>query len=144
MASSQQFDRNRLFGYLADPETRGAFFEHVADDVQWKVMGTHPLAGTYTSKDDFLAKTFGRLDPLMRNEVRLAIVGVHLAADFAIAELRATCTAIDGKPYDNTYCWVCRFDGESIVEVRAYLDSALVSDLIARTERALQGGPTSG
>ena len=24
-----------------------AFFEHVADDVDWTVMGTHPLAGHY-------------------------------------------------------------------------------------------------
>ncbi len=24
-----------------------AFFEHVADDVDWTVMGTHPLSGHY-------------------------------------------------------------------------------------------------
>ena len=24
-----------------------SFFEHVADDVDWTVMGTHPLAGAY-------------------------------------------------------------------------------------------------
>ena len=28
----------------------GAFFERVADDVDWIVMGTHPLAGHYRSK----------------------------------------------------------------------------------------------
>jgi hypothetical protein len=27
-----------------------AFFEHVVDDVDWTVMGTHPLAGHYLSK----------------------------------------------------------------------------------------------
>ena len=32
--------------------------------------------------------------------------------------------------FDNRYCWVMRFDGETIVEVRAYLDSALVQKLI--------------
>ena len=32
-----------------------AFFEHVADDVNWTVMGSHPLAGTYYTKADFLA-----------------------------------------------------------------------------------------
>lgn len=25
-----------------------AFFEHVADDVDWTMMGTHPLAGHYS------------------------------------------------------------------------------------------------
>ena len=32
-------------------------------------------------------------------------------------------------PFHNRYCWVVRFDGEIIVEVRAYLDSALVAEL---------------
>ncbi|SLM49870.1 conserved protein of unknown function [Nitrospira japonica] len=32
--------------------------------------------------------------------------------------------------FDNRYCWVMRFEGAVIVEVRAYLDSALVQRLI--------------
>ena len=31
------------------------FFEHVADNVDWTVEGTHPLAGHYGSKSDFRA-----------------------------------------------------------------------------------------
>jgi hypothetical protein len=38
-----------------------AFFDHVAEDVDWTVMGTHPLAGHYTSKADFVAGTFAKL-----------------------------------------------------------------------------------
>ena len=34
------------------------FFDHVLDDVDWIVEGTHPLAGHYHSKADFLAHTF--------------------------------------------------------------------------------------
>ena len=36
-------------------ETGGGreFFAHVADDVDWIVEGTHPLAGHYHSKADF-------------------------------------------------------------------------------------------
>jgi ketosteroid isomerase-like protein len=34
------------------------FFTHVADDVDWIVEGTHPLAGHYHSKADFLEHTF--------------------------------------------------------------------------------------
>ena len=32
-----------------------SFFEHVDDKVDWIVEGTHPLAGHYKSKSDFLA-----------------------------------------------------------------------------------------
>jgi uncharacterized protein len=35
----------------------GAFFAHVADDVDWTVMGTHPLAGHYQSRAAY-ASTF--------------------------------------------------------------------------------------
>ena len=45
-----------LFANLEDGKS-SAFFEHVADDVNWTVMGTHPLAGTYHTKADFLART---------------------------------------------------------------------------------------
>src|SRR5258705_7302425 len=31
--------------------------------------------------------------------------------------------------FDNRYCWVCRFAGGEIAQVRAYLDSALVARL---------------
>jgi ketosteroid isomerase-like protein len=39
-----------------------AFFEYVADDVDWIVMDTHALAGHYRSKKDFIAGTFAKLD----------------------------------------------------------------------------------
>jgi uncharacterized protein len=48
----------------------------------------------------------------------------------AVVELRSHAIAKNGMRFDNRYCWVTRFDGETIVEVRAYLDSALVQKLI--------------
>ncbi len=99
-------DREQLFGLLARPETTSAFFERVAEDVDWTVEGTHPLAGRYTSKQVFVESTFGRLGRLMRD-------GTHLEG--------------------------CRFDaaepGATIVEVRAYLDSAMVAWTVQRNEQ---------
>src|SRR5271169_2241068 len=42
-----------------------AFFEQVADDVDWTVMGTHPLAGHYPSKKAFIAGTFAKLGQVL-------------------------------------------------------------------------------
>ena len=42
-----------------------AFFAHVADDVDWTVMGTHPLAGHYLRKADFIAVTFAKLGQVL-------------------------------------------------------------------------------
>jgi len=44
----------------------GAFFERVADDVDWTVMGTHPLAGRYHSKKAFIEGTFAKLGKVLR------------------------------------------------------------------------------
>jgi hypothetical protein len=111
-----------------------AFFAHVADDVRWTVMGTHPLAGEYRSKSDFRARTFARLAPLLREALRLQVTSVLAAGDWASVELHGDAPAKNGMPFDNRYCWVCRFERGSIVEVRAYLDSALVQRLVDENE----------
>lgn len=112
------------------------FFESVRDDVDWIVMGTHPLAGEYHSKDDFRHATFTRLNTVLKDGVVLQVVGVHVDGNVAIVELRALSTANNGKPFDNTYCWICTFDeNDMISKVRAYVDSALVAQVIEENEQ---------
>jgi uncharacterized protein len=61
----------------------------------------------------------------------------HLFADgeTTIAELLSTSTTIEGAAFANTQCWVFRFDGDTIVNVRAYLDSTMVAYAILRNEQ---------
>ena len=113
-----------------------AFFNHVAQDVKWTVMGTHPLAGTYHTKENFLAHTFARLDKLLKEGVVLRVTNLLVDGDTAAVELESLSTALNGKPFDNRYCWIARFSNGTILEVRAYLDSALVKQLIDENERA--------
>ena len=124
---------DELFGYLRTGKS-GLFFARVADDVEWKVMGTHPLAGSYHGKADFLAHTFQRLDKVLQEGVVLKVNGVLVSGDTAIVEMESLSTAKNGRPFNNTYCWIARFEGDMIVEVRAYLDSALVQRLIDENE----------
>jgi ketosteroid isomerase-like protein len=107
----------------------GEFFTHVADDVDWIVEGTHPLAGHYHSKADFLAHTFEKLAKVLPQGTQLHVENVLASGDWAVVELHSLATAKNGLRFDNRYCWLCRFRGDKIVEVRAYLDSALVARL---------------
>jgi len=117
-----------LFAHLAQGD--GAeFFAHVADDVDWTVMGTHPLAGRYRTKADFLAGTFNKLALVLPQGTQLSVENVLLDGDGAIVELRSHATAKNGMRFDNHYCWLCRFAGQTIVEVRAYLDSWMVAEV---------------
>jgi len=107
----------------------GAFFAHVAEGVDWTVMGTHPLAGHYRSKPDFVAGTFAKLGRVLPQGAQLHVEQVIASGDEAVVELRSLATARNGMRFDNRYCWVVAFEGEIIVRVRAYLDSAMVARL---------------
>ena len=73
--------------------------------------------------------------------LREALEPRHLFLDGAtvVVELQAMSTTLDGAAYGYILCWVCRFDsaepGAVIVEVRAYLDSAMVAWTIMRNEQ---------
>jgi hypothetical protein len=119
---------NDIFKKLETGDGRG-FFKHVADDVDWIVEGTHPLAGHYRGKAAFLSHTFDKLAKVLPQGAQLHVEHVLVSGDWAVVELHSLATAKNGLRFDNRYCWVCRFSGGKIVEVRAYLDSALVARL---------------
>ena len=106
-----------------------AFFEHVADNVDWIVEGTHPLAGHYLSKSAFIEGTFAKLSQVLPNGAQLHVEDLLVKDDEAVVELHSLATAKNGLRFDNRYCWVVYFRDGVIVRVRAYLDSAMVARL---------------
>ena len=105
------------------------FFDHVAENVDWIVEGTHPLAGHYHSKAEFLAHTFEKLAKVLPKGAELHVEHALVSGDWAVVELHSEAIAKNGFRFDNRYCWICRFANGTIVEVRAYLDSVLVARL---------------
>jgi uncharacterized protein len=118
----------QIFLNLESGDGKG-FFDHVAEDVDWIVEGTHPLAGHYHTKADFLARTFDELAKVLPQGAQLHVEHLLISDDWAVVELHSEATAKNGLRFDNRYCWVCRFADGTIVEVRAYLDSTLVARL---------------
>ena len=64
----------------------------------------------------------------------LRVTNILVDGDSAAVEMESLSTALNGKRFDNRYCWVVYFSNGTIVEVRAYLDSALVQRLIDENE----------
>ena len=106
-----------------------AFFEHVADNVDWIVEGTHPLAGHYLSKKAFIEGTFTKLSQVLPKGAQLHVEDLLVKDNEAVVELHSLATAKNGLRFDNRYCWVVYFRDGVIVRVRAYLDSAMVARL---------------
>jgi uncharacterized protein len=105
------------------------FFEHVDENVDWTVEGTHPLAGRYQSKSEFIAGTFDKLGKVLLEGAQLHVEHMLVKDDHAVVELHSLATAKNGWRFDNRYCWVCHFNGQTIDRVRAYLDSVMVARL---------------
>jgi len=59
------------------------FFTHVADNVDWTVEGTHPLAGHYHRKADFLANTFEKLGKVLPQGTQLEVEHALVSGDWA-------------------------------------------------------------
>ena len=74
----------------------------------------------------FRAHTFDKLNRVLPQGTQLRVEHVLVSTDWAVVELQSLAIAKNGLKFDNRYCWVCRFAAGKIMEVRAYLDSALV------------------
>jgi Ketosteroid isomerase-related protein len=129
MAVSEAYVREVFSGL--ENGAGAAFFEHVDDDVDWTVEGTHPLAGRYRSKAAFIAGTFDKLNKVLPHGAQLHIQNLLVKDDWAVVELQSLAIAKNGLRFDNRYCWVVHFDGAAIDLVRAYLDSEIVARLFA-------------
>ena len=74
-----------IFENLESGDGKG-FFDHVADNVDWIVEGTHPLAGHYHSKADFLAHTFEKLAKVLPQGAQLHTEHALVSGDWAVVE----------------------------------------------------------
>ncbi len=110
------------------------FFDKVSENVHWTVMGTHPLAGEYFSKETFINSTFRRLSKILKEGALLEVKNIFLDEKHAIVEMKSISTANNGKPFTNTYCWIVKFDSKIITEVTAYVDSAIVQQVVDENE----------
>ncbi len=48
--------------------------------------------------------------------------------------MKLVSTANNGKPFNNTYCWIVKFEDNIITEVTAYVDSAIVQQVVDENE----------
>ncbi|KAI0440610.1 hypothetical protein F4803DRAFT_552898 [Xylaria telfairii] len=115
------------------------FYSYVLDDVSWRVMGTHPLAGHYDSKEHFYNSTSIRLGKIEQPGGTTSLVRVVGGCDeeWSVEELLGNVTMLNGMPFVNQYSWSTRWDEMGkIAEVRAYVDSALVTRVITQNEPA--------
>lgn len=110
----------------------GSPFDLLSDDMRWTIIGTTSTAGTYNRpRFDALVAPFNEriAEPLKPTEWQVVGDGNTVMVHFSAQAPLKT-----GELYDNEYVWVFRFEGNQVIDVRAFLD-------LPKFERALAGEP---
>jgi ketosteroid isomerase-like protein len=91
-----------MTGSPCSPSSRIPLPSRVADDVDWTVEGTHPLAGHYHDKAQFIEATFARLAAeAVPGGVKLEVTHLYVDGDATIAELHSTSKTKEGTDFAN-------------------------------------------
>ena len=106
-----------------------AFFNTLAEDVQWTVIGTSPVSRTYTSRQAFVDGAAKPLTAKLAGPIQPTVVNIIAEGDNVVLQWEGKATTKAGRPYNNSYCWVMRVADGKVREGTAYIDTELVADL---------------
>jgi len=102
--------------------------DSLADNVQWTIIGTTSLSKTFNGKQDVID---GLLVPfreaLVDGHIHIHVDNVLGDGDFVAVQGHGQAMTKRGVAYNNTYCWVYRFEQGKIVAITEYLDTELVT-----------------
>ena len=113
-------------GNRGDMET---CFGLVADDIRWTNMGTTSLSGAYEGKPELMEKLLGPLFGQLKQGIHMEIRQLVAEGDHVVAVTSGTSETLDGRPYNNSYCWVIRIRDGKLVEVTEYSDTELITSV---------------
>lgn len=108
-----------------------AFFRLLADDVRWTVIGTTEISGSFTSRQEFLDKAAGKIVAVLARPLVPTLVSLLADGDLVSIQWEAESQTKSGLPYRQTYSWVVRFEQGRIIEGTAYLDTELLTSVLA-------------
>jgi len=106
-----------------------AFFNLLADDVHWTVIGSTPVSRTYTSKSAFIEGAVKPLTARLAGPIVPTVRDLLADGDKVALQWEGRSTGTNGTIYYQTYCWVMRLEGGKVKEGTAYLDTALINQL---------------
>lgn len=125
-----------IFAELAQGNGR-PFVAAMADDFSWEIPGrsawSRRFEGKQAVRDELFKPLFAQFATTYKNRALRFIA----EDDIVVVECRGQVRTVRGEAYDNTYCYVCRFENGRLRELTEYMDTALA-------EAVLAPPPTSG
>ncbi len=109
-----------------------AFFNALADDMQWTAIGSTPISGASHSKSEYMARTYSPLLKVFSGPTLCKVKRLMADGDLVTVEWHGETPLLAGGVYINDYCWVIRAKDNKMVEVTGYFDTASVNALFSR------------
>jgi ketosteroid isomerase-like protein len=103
------------------------FVDSLADDIEWTIIGSTPLSGTYRGKRDVLQGLFGRLRARLADGPTFEFERFIAADDHVVMQAQGYATSVTGAPYNNSYCVVARIVEGKLCEMIDYVDTELIT-----------------
>lgn len=123
-------ENKELMKSICDELARGnsrPFIDSMADDFCWTVTGTTKWSRTYEGKQAVLSELLGPLVEQLATKYTNVADRLIAEDDYVVVECRGSVMTKSGKPYNNTYCWVCRFSDGKLRQLTEYMDTELVA-----------------
>jgi uncharacterized protein len=106
------------------------FVDAMADDFSWIIPGHSTWSGAWRGKQvvrsELLRPLFERFETTYTNVAsRFTAEG-----DIVVVECQGQVMTKSGKPYNNTYCYVCRLADGKLRELTEYMDTELAASAL--------------
>jgi ketosteroid isomerase-like protein len=124
---------SEIMGAMAQGRVR-PLFDAMADDVTWRWMGVRQWSRAHQGKQTVIDTLFGGASETLGPSASIEVHGIYGDGDTVIVEQSGRNELPGGRRYDNNYCWVFRFAGGLIAEVREYMDTQLVTETFGADE----------
>jgi hypothetical protein len=115
-----------VFAEFAKANSR-PLVDAMADEFCWTISGNGRWSRTYEGKQAVLTELFPALRERIAGRIKMSAQRVLADGDHVVVEARGSNVTKAGVPYNNSYCFVCRFAGGKLVELTEYMDTELVT-----------------
>ncbi|MBA4327619.1 MAG: ketosteroid isomerase [Polaromonas sp.] len=114
-----------IFAELAEGNGK-PFVDAMADNFCWILPGQTAWSRRYEGKQVVREQLFRPLFAQFAGTYTNRATRFVAEGDMVVVECRGAVITKKGKPYNNSYCYVCRFAGGQLVELVEYMDTQMV------------------
>jgi ketosteroid isomerase-like protein len=106
------------------------FVEALAEDVEWRIIGTTSWSKTFVGKPTVLKELLGPLNRQFAGGNTIIAHRVLGEGDYVVVEARGRNRTKAGKSYENEYCWVIMMRDGKMARIIEYADTALMESAL--------------